>query len=122
MHPKIALAALAFTLALGTESAFGQSRLTGADLDGAVVDESGAAVPGANVSVRSLDTNVTRTAASDGKGRHTVAALPPGRYRISVSLSPLMANTPRRWRRVRSSSPPSSASRIPRRADERPAP
>ena len=85
MNPRIALAALALTLALPV-SVLGQSRLTGADLDGTVVDESGGALLGASVSVRNVDTNLTRTASTDARGRYTAAALAPGRYRISVSI------------------------------------
>jgi len=86
MNPRISFAALALLLVL-PPSAFTQARLTGADLEGTVLDESGGVVPGASVTVRNADTNVTRTASTDGKGRYTVAALPPGTYRISVALA-----------------------------------
>jgi hypothetical protein len=64
-----------------------QARLTGADLSGTVSDESGAALQGAAVKVTSVETNVTRTATTDMRGRYLVAALPPGGYRIAVELS-----------------------------------
>ena len=66
--------------------ALAQARLTGADLQGTIRDESGAVVPGATVRATDLATNVSRTAVSDGKGSYYVGALPPGTYRITVSL------------------------------------
>jgi hypothetical protein len=63
-----------------------QARLTGADLEGSVTDESGAAVPGAALAVTNSDTNLTRAATTDARGRYSVAALPPGTYRVSASL------------------------------------
>ena len=64
-----------------------QARLTGADLQGTVSDESGGVLPAAAVTVTNVETNLTRTATSDGKGRYVVAALPPGTYKVSVALS-----------------------------------
>jgi len=63
-----------------------QARLTGADLAGAVADESGAALREAKVTVTNVATNVTRSAVSDASGRYYVAALPPGTYRIHVTI------------------------------------
>jgi hypothetical protein len=64
----------------------GQARLTGADLEGLVADQSGGVLPGASVTVTNLATNVARTATSDENGRFYVAALPPGTYRVNVTL------------------------------------
>jgi hypothetical protein len=64
----------------------GQARLTGADLEGLVVDQSGGVLPGTSVTVTNLATNVSRTATSDENGRFYVAALPPGTYRVSATL------------------------------------
>ena len=85
MSAKTPLVALLVLLGF-TTGVRAQARLTGADLEGTVVDDSGAVVPGASVSVTNADTNLTRTALTDGRGRYVVAALPPGRYRISVAL------------------------------------
>jgi hypothetical protein len=64
-----------------------QARLTGADLSGTILDESGAALPGATVTVQSVDTNVTRTSTTDSQGRYLAAALSPGAHTISVTAS-----------------------------------
>jgi hypothetical protein len=66
--------------------AFAQARLTGADLEGTVVDQSGAVLAGASVIVKNVDTNVTRTATTNERGRYTAAALPPGTYDVTVNL------------------------------------
>ena len=81
-----AVAAIVSSL-LNPALAPGQARLTGADLVGIVSDQSGAAVPGATVTVTNSGTNLVRTAVTDERGRYTVAALPPGTYEISTTLS-----------------------------------
>jgi hypothetical protein len=65
----------------------GQARLTGADLTGVVTDESGGVLPGTTVLVTNTETNAVRTATTDERGQYYVAALPPGTYRIDVTLS-----------------------------------
>jgi hypothetical protein len=64
-----------------------QSRSTSADLVGIVRDQSDAVVPGATVTATNLETNLTREGASSADGRFAVPALPPGPYRLTVSLS-----------------------------------
>ncbi|MGH9386764.1 MAG: TonB-dependent receptor, partial [Vicinamibacterales bacterium] len=70
-----------------------QARLTGADLGGTVVDQTGAIVPGVTVTVTNVDTNLVRTAVTDEDGRYTVAALPPGTYQISAAISGFVSET-----------------------------
>ena len=54
--------------------ALAQARLTGADLQGTIKDESGAVVPGATVRATNLATNVSRSAVSDGVVSEFVSA------------------------------------------------
>ena len=68
-------------------SAFAQARLTGADLDGVVTDQTGAVLPGCLVTVTSLDTDISRTVVTDATGHYNVPALPPGAYSVTASLS-----------------------------------
>jgi carboxypeptidase family protein len=64
---------------------FAQSvSLTSGSIAGRIVDRSGAPVEGATVSIKSVETGLTRNATSDGTGAYVVAALPPGTYQISV--------------------------------------
>ncbi|MEZ5361104.1 MAG: carboxypeptidase-like regulatory domain-containing protein [Bryobacterales bacterium] len=47
---------------------------------GAVMDPSGAAVPGANVTVRNTATNLTRTSETNETGSYEFSFLPLGQY------------------------------------------
>jgi carboxypeptidase family protein len=62
--------------------AFGQ--ITG-DLQINVSDQSGAAVPGAAVSVKNVETAATRTGTTDTTGQYRVSQLEIGRYEVRVS-------------------------------------
>src|SRR5687768_3022301 len=55
-------------------------------ISGTVVDEQGAAIPGANVTVTELATGATRTATSSAEGVFRVAGLSAGRYSVDVNL------------------------------------
>jgi hypothetical protein len=53
-------------------------------LQGRVVDASGAALPGARITVRSDSTGFDASAAADSEGRYYVAAIPAGTYLVTV--------------------------------------
>ncbi|MEZ2347991.1 carboxypeptidase regulatory-like domain-containing protein [Terriglobus sp. RCC_193] len=57
---------------------------TQATLDGQVTDNSGAALPGAKVIVRNVQTGVSTSTVSGADGYYHVAALNPGQYSITV--------------------------------------
>jgi hypothetical protein len=59
---------------------------TGAIL-GTVTDTTGAALPGATVTVRQVETDTTRTLVTDGQGRYRASALEPGTYEVRAELS-----------------------------------
>src|ERR1035441_6804556 len=63
--------------------AYGQAG--SASLNGLVTDSSSAAVSGAQISVRNLDTNLTQNVTSDDQGHYQISTLPPGRYTITVT-------------------------------------
>jgi hypothetical protein len=73
---------LAAICAVWTPAALGQTA-TG-QIEGRVLDPSGAAIPQASVEVINVDTTVKRVAQSDAAGRYTVPLLQPGVYRITV--------------------------------------
>jgi hypothetical protein len=54
------------------------------NLNGTVVDPSGALVPGATVTVRNNATGLERTATTNNNGQFNIAALPPGTYTVTV--------------------------------------
>jgi Carboxypeptidase regulatory-like domain/TonB dependent receptor/TonB-dependent Receptor Plug Domain len=62
-----------------------QTQITSGTIQGTVEDANGAVVPGANVEIRNLDTNLVRTVSTDEGGRFVALALPPGRYSVTIS-------------------------------------
>jgi hypothetical protein len=69
----------------GAPDAFAQG--TNGILTGTVVDDSGAAVPGATVTATETGTATSRTTVSGESGLFRMAALNPGRYTVTVELS-----------------------------------
>jgi hypothetical protein len=61
-----------------------QARLTAADLDGYVQDQTGAVLANAQVTVVNTETSVARAIATDATGRFRAPALPPGTYRVTI--------------------------------------
>jgi len=53
---------------------------------GRVTDPSGALVPGAEITVKNEETNVSMSAVSNADGNYNVPFISPGRYTVSVSL------------------------------------
>ena len=64
----------------------GAAQVTTATLAGVVTDDSGAAVPGATVTVRATATDAVRTIVTDGEGRYRFPGLDPGTYEVTVEL------------------------------------
>src|SRR2546422_3320863 len=62
-----------------------QTQITTGTIQGAVTDANGAVLPGANVEIKNLDTNLSKTLTTDEGGRFVALALPPGRYTITIS-------------------------------------
>ena len=62
-----------------------QTQSTTGTIEVLVSDQNGAAVPGATVEIRNLDTNSVRTETTDENGRFVALALQPGRYTVSVT-------------------------------------
>lgn len=79
--PYVTLIAV-LLLSIGNLSA--QQLITGA-ISGTVTDSTGAAVPGAAVTLTNEGTSVSRSATTDGKGFYSIEALPSGQYRVQVS-------------------------------------
>jgi hypothetical protein len=75
-------AAIAVSLAFLPAVCFGQG-ITGS-ITGRVTDVSGAAVPGATVTVREVSTNSIHTVKTSDVGSYTVTQLPPGKYEVKV--------------------------------------
>ena len=67
-------------------SAYSQSEIGGATLNGAVTDSSGAAVAGAKVTAQNRDTGLERTTTTSESGLYNMVRLPVGRYDLTVEF------------------------------------
>lgn len=87
MHQKVVRLALLVALAFGLAPAavLAQSA-SGADLEGTIRDDTGAALPGVTIVATNVDTGVQRTTFSNADGRYRLPALPVGAYTLTVSL------------------------------------
>src|SRR5688572_23534352 len=84
MRTRLALAAL-LTLGIpGFISA--QTQITTGTIQGIVTDATGAQLPGVTVEARNIGTNQARTQTTGGDGRFVFLALPPGTYRLTLTL------------------------------------
>lgn len=63
------------------------AQIGGSALTGDVVDQDGAAVPGATVTVTAVGSNAARSTVTGQDGMYLVAGLAPGAYRVRVELS-----------------------------------
>jgi hypothetical protein len=72
-----------------------QSAANSGQISGQVLDPSGAAVAGIEVSARNVDTNYTRTVTTDEEGRYAIASVPLGNYEVTARTSNLAAPTQR---------------------------
>ncbi len=73
---------LLLCLAMGAFPAWAQ---TGASLSGVVTDQTGVALGGVAVTIKSVDTGETRTTTTDGRGHFQTSGLPLGRVEIRAA-------------------------------------
>ena len=74
--------ALALSVALSVSA---QSQITTGTITGTVEDANGAVVPGANVEIKNVETNISRSLTTDEEGRFTALQLTPGKYSVTIS-------------------------------------
>jgi hypothetical protein len=79
--PSLVVVAMIGWLALGDCPALAQG--SGAAITGTVKDVSGALLPGAAVTIKHLDTGLTRAAQADAGGNFSVPSLPVGEYEVT---------------------------------------
>src|SRR5262245_48665990 len=69
-----------------TFGAIAHAQIATATLTGSIRDETGGALSGVTLTVKSPATGATRTAITDAQGRYQVTALEPGEYDIRAEL------------------------------------
>jgi hypothetical protein len=84
---KFITTALAVLLYLGATSLLSAQSLTQGAVRGSVLDPSGAAIPGATVTLHNDDTGQTLTSPTNSTGGYNFALLPPGHYTLTVTAA-----------------------------------
>ena len=72
-------------LALFIFTAAGWAQVVGGSINGTVRDTTGAAVSGATITIRSVETGASREVASDAGGHYAAPSLPVGVYSVTAS-------------------------------------
>ena len=75
---------VAICLLLATSAAYPQAQSNAGEVKGTVLDQSGALLASARLSIADPDRGLNRTAVSDVQGEFNFPSLPPGRYRLKV--------------------------------------
>jgi hypothetical protein len=84
---KRSIYAVAIILLVSAVSLHAQT--TNGSIQGSVTDPNGAAIPGASVTARNLDTGLTQKTTTTEAGIYSLPNLPPGRYAITVEAPDL---------------------------------
>jgi hypothetical protein len=87
---QAAMLGTTLTALLAASTAFAQYR---ASIQGTVADQSGAAIPNAELSLTDLSTNLTTKARADGHGTFHFNRLPADKFRLVVSASGFASKT-----------------------------
>ncbi|HUG81110.1 MAG TPA: carboxypeptidase regulatory-like domain-containing protein [Bryobacterales bacterium] len=82
--PGLILLGLTLVMSFVPSTLFGQS--TSSSIVGTVTDESGAAIPGATVTVTNVGTQRERTVQTNERGDYSVTALDIGQYEVSATM------------------------------------
>jgi hypothetical protein len=82
-----------FLILLCCGAVLAQSESGGAAIEGTIKDRNNAAIAGANVTIRSIETGLERTVTTNGEGVFTARVLPVGRYVVQVSAAGFAAQT-----------------------------
>jgi hypothetical protein len=87
VSPKLLVAALAAIFLVGPVVATADAQVTSAAVVGTITDTSGAALPGATVTVRNVETGFVRAVPTNESGAYRLDFLPTGTYVVEISLS-----------------------------------
>jgi Carboxypeptidase regulatory-like domain len=74
-------------------SSIAPGQIVGASISGTVHDTTGAAIPGATVTIRNVETGTIRTITSDAEGRYAAPSVPVGSYSVTASREGFTAQT-----------------------------
>jgi hypothetical protein len=74
-------------ISLSSPPSVAQLEIISGTISGTVTDQTGAAVPGADIVVKNIETGTVRNAATDQRGRYDVPLLRVGRYEVTASVA-----------------------------------
>ena len=83
----------ALPLLLSLLSSLAMAQFGTGEISGVLTDESGAALPQAQVKVTNQATRLSKVLTTDGQGRYTALDLPAGTYSIEVKVTGFKAYT-----------------------------
>src|SRR4051794_676633 len=86
---------IVLALALSCAAVLASAQTFRGGIQGLVKDATGAALPGATVTVQSTDIGLVRTAITDSAGSFNLPELPPGEYAVTGTLTGFRAQTAR---------------------------
>lgn len=78
---------LFFVMTALCAAVFAQSQSTTGNIEGVVVDQNGAVVPGISVSATNQDTGFGKTVLSNDEGIYVFVLLPPGNYKVETTAA-----------------------------------
>jgi len=87
VSPKLLVAALAVVSLVGPAVRMADAQVTSAAIVGTITDASGAALPGATVTARNVETGFVRAVPTNESGAYRLDFLPTGTYTIEINLS-----------------------------------
>ena len=87
LHLLICAIAFALLLSASMSSAFAQSQALNGQIEGTMLDQTGATVLNVTITITNIETGVTRTVATDESGVYRFPLLPLGTYRITAEVA-----------------------------------
>jgi len=87
----LTLVALSFFAVLAVCGVVASGQVESGQITGTVMDQSGAVVPGASISVQNAATNATRTTVSSATGAFQISGLQPATYQVTVTAGSFKA-------------------------------
>src|ERR1700688_2304257 len=86
------VASIALLFGTGLSARLG-AQVVGATLSGVMTDESGAVLPGSQVTIKNSATGITRTVSTNAVGVYSAPNLIPGDYMVTASAAGFAAET-----------------------------
>ncbi len=88
MREKTGARVLLVSVLLVSSARFGHGQTTTASISGTATDEQGGSISGVTIELKNLNTNIVRTASTDGDGRYSIVEIEPGdQYELRANKS-----------------------------------